>query len=302
MVTEGFVAMMALIAACALHPGDYFAMNAQPIQALADGMNGNIDMAVISAKVQELSGYAPVEIERLSGLVGERLVGKPGGAVALAVGMASIFGKVPGVTGLLGYWYHFVIVFEALFILTAVDTGTRVARYLTQDALGKVWKPLGDSKSIPAMALASLIVVVSWGWLVYNGTIMSLWPMFGVANQLLAVIALAVGTTVLLKMGRKRYVWTTLAPMAFMVVTTATAGMMNTFAPWGFLSQKFVAKYGQVFSFINVGLSFVLLGCVAVILVTSIRKWRELWNSPEEREPEVVAVPDRDVVAVGAGG
>jgi len=295
MVTEGFVAITALVAACALHPGDYFAMNSAPIAALVKSMNGNIDMAVISAEVQRLTGYVPVEIATLSTQVGEQLVGRTGGAVALAVGMASVFGKIPGFTHLLAYWYHFVIVFEALFILTAVDTGTRVARYLMQDALGRVWKPLGDNKSIPAVAFASVLVVSAWGWLVYRGTIMSLWPMFGVANQLLAVIALAVGTTVLLKMGRARYAWTTIAPMLFMVVTTAIAGVLNI---RNFASEKFLTQYGPVFSIINIGLSVVLLSCVAVILYSSVVRWRGLWRTPDS-EPTIV--PPDTVIAPAAG-
>ena len=295
MVTEGFVAITALVAACALHPGDYFAMNSAPIAALVKSMNGNIDMAVISAEVQRLTGYVPVEIATLSTQVGEQLVGRTGGAVALAVGMASVFGKIPGFTHLLAYWYHFVIVFEALFILTAVDTGTRVARYLMQDALGRVWKPLGDNKSIPAVAFASVLVVSAWGWLVYRGTIMSLWPMFGVANQLLAVIALAVGTTVLLKMGRARYAWTTIAPMLFMVVTTAIAGVLNI---RNFASEKFLTQYGPVFSIINIGLSVVLLSCVAVILYSSVVRWRGLWQTPDS-EPTIV--PPDTVIAPAAG-
>ena len=201
MVTEGFVAIMALIAACALHPGDYFAMNSNAVKELVASMHGQVDMNAVSALVQKQTGYVPVEIASLSQQVHETLVGRTGGGVALAVGMASIFGKIPGLQNALQYGYHFVIVFEALFILTAVDTGTRVARYLAQEALGKVYKPLGDNRSIPAVAFASLLVVSAWGWLVYNGSIMSLWPMFGVANQLLATIALAVGTTVLFPHG-----------------------------------------------------------------------------------------------------
>jgi carbon starvation protein len=297
MVTEGFVAITALVAACALHPGDYFAMNAGPVKALVAQMNGPVDMVAVDALVNKLTRHHTVEIASISSAVNEQLVGRTGGGVALAVGMASIFGKIPGFAYLLKYWYHFVIVFEALFILTAVDTGTRVARYITQDALGKVYAPLGNAKNIPAVMLASLIVVVSWGWLVYNGTIMSLWPMFGVANQLLAVIALAVGTTVLIRMGRARYAWTTLVPMCFMVVTTTTAGLMNIFAPWGFRSEKFIKEKGLLFSNVNVGLSVLLLCCVAVILVTSVMKWRELLRAGV-RDEETVGAVDGAVPAV----
>lgn len=296
MVVEGFVAITALVAACALHPGDYFAMNSAAIGAMVKEMGPNIDMAVISAKVQELSGYAPVEIAALSQQMDERLVGRTGGAVALAVGMASVFGKIPGLTHLLAYWYHFVIVFEALFILTAVDTGTRVARYLMQDALGRAWKPLGDNKNIPAVVFASVLVTGAWGWLVYHGTIMSLWPMFGVANQLLAVVALCVGTTVLLRMGRARYAWVTLAPMSFMVVTTTTAGILNI---GNFLSDRFITQYGLMFSRINIGLSVLLLCSVAVILATSIKKWTELWRLGGGGEPVPVTGDAAAVAAVG---
>jgi carbon starvation protein len=293
MVTEGFVAITALVAACALHPGDYFAMNSEFVKAAVAKMGADVDMVAISALIQERTGYAPVEIAALERAVSEKLVGRTGGGVALAVGMASVFGKIPGLTNLLSYWYHFVIVFEALFILTAVDTGTRVARYLTQEALGRVWKPLGDNKSIPAVMLASLIVVGAWGWLVYQGTIMSLWPMFGVANQLLAVVALSVGTTVLLKMGRTRYAWCTLLPLTFLTVTTTTAGVLNIVAPWGFRSEAFIAKHGLTFSVINVTLTAVLLFCVGAILATSVQQWVRHWNSKgdpaEEDRPETTA-------------
>jgi len=302
MVTEGFVAITALVAACALQPGDYFAMNAGPIAAMVKTMGTNIDMGAITARVQALTGYAPVEIQSLSAAIGERLVGRTGGGTALAVGMASIFRGVPGLGGLVGYWYHFVIVFEALFILTAIDTGTRVARYLTQEALGKVWKPLGDNKSIPAVMFASLLVTVTWGWLVYNGTISSLWPMFGVANQLLAVIAFAVGTTVLLKMGQRRYAWVTLVPMVLMTITTTTAGIMNVFAPWGFLSEKFVTQYGAAFSIINSGLSALLLACVFVILATSARKWLELLRTGGDRDADAERSRSATGAAAAAAG
>jgi carbon starvation protein len=286
MVTEGFVAIMVLVAACALHPGDYFALNAEFVKPLAAAMGPHTDWPALSAAVQAKTGYPIVELPALSAAVGEQLAGRASGGVALAVGMASVFGRVPGLAHLLSYWYHFVIVFEALFILTAVDTGTRVARYLMQEILGRVYAPLGDNKSVPAVAVSSVLVTASWGWLVYNGTIMSLWPMFGVANQLLAVVAFAVGTTVLLKMGRARYAWVTLAPMLFMTATTATAGIWNIV---NFAGPKFVGKYGATFSVVNIALSVVLLACVAVILGASVKRWRELWATPDEDAPAVSA-------------
>jgi carbon starvation protein len=282
MVTEGFVAITALIAACAMHPGDYFAMNSGAVKALVANMNAaNIDYGMVNQKVMELTGYPIREIQPLSAQMQEQLVGRTGGATALAVGMASIFGKIPGLTNLLAYWYHFVIVFEALFILTAVDTGTRVARYLMQESLGKVYKPLGDNKNLGAVMLSSALVVFLWGWLVYHGTIMSLWPMFGVANQLLAVVALAVGTTVLFKMGRARYAWTTVLPLVFLTVTTVTAGIMNIarFATPEFAKTLPNQSVASLFATINIALSVILLACVSVILATSVMKWRELLKS-----------------------
>jgi carbon starvation protein len=275
MVVEGFVAITALIAACALHPGDYFAMNSNAVKQLVAASGGVVDMNAVSALVFKQTGFLPVEIANLSTQIQETLVGRTGGGVALAVGMASIFGKIPGLENAIKYGYHFVIVFEALFILTAVDTGTRVARYLVQEALGKIHKPLGDNKSVPAVAFASLLVVSTWGWLVYNGSIMSLWPMFGVANQLLATVALAVGTTVLFRMGRARYAWTTLIPMCFMTVIITTAGYMNIRM---FAGEKFVGQYGQTFSYLNIALTIALLTCGAIVLVTSVRKWIELYR------------------------
>lgn len=293
MVVEGFVAITALIAACALQPGDYFAMNSNAVKQMVAANGGVVDMAAVSALVQQQTGYLPVHIANLSAQIQETLVGRTGGGVALAVGMASIFGKVPGLEGAIKYGYHFVIVFEALFILTAVDTGTRVARYLAQEALGKIYKPLGDNRSIPAVAFASLLVVSAWGWLVYNGSIMSLWPMFGVANQLLATVALAVGTTVLFRMGRARYAWTTILPMCFMAITIATAGFMNVRM---FAGAKFIAQYGQAFSYINIALTLVLLTCAAIVIATSVRKWLELYrDGVTEEEP----VPVRAVPAAG---
>jgi carbon starvation protein len=190
------------------------------------------------------------EIERQVG--GESLRGRTGGAVTLAVGMAQVFTeaskKVAGEnidpSSLVKYWYHFAIMFEALFILTTIDAGTRVGRFLVQDLLGLFSKSLGDTRSFLANTLATLLFVAAWGWFLYQGVvdplggINSLWPIFGVANQLLAVIALSLGTTVLIKMGRQRYLWVTLAPLAFLMAVTMSAGWMKIFsaAPVGFLA------------------------------------------------------------------
>jgi carbon starvation protein len=206
MLTEGFVSMMALIAATILIPGDYFAINTK------------LSLDSIAAL-----GFPVGRIHELSALVGTNVSGRPGGAVSLAVGMASILSSIPGMKGLMPYWYNFALMFEALFILTTVDTGTRVARFLMQELGGAVYRPLSRTGWLPGSFVTSLFVVCSWGYLIYSGSVATIWPMFGVANQLLAAIAFAVGTTVIVKSGKLRYAWTTFVPMVFMFTTTLTA-------------------------------------------------------------------------------
>jgi len=247
MLVEGFVAIMALIAATSLIPADYFAINCSP---------------AVFAKL----GMSPVNLSALSGMVQENIVGRPGGAVSLAVGMAQIFAGIPGMKSLMGYWYHFVIMFEALFILTTIDSGTRVARYISQDILGKIYRPLGDRKWLPGIILTSGLVVLAWGYLVYNGDISTIWPMFGVANQLLATTALIIGTTIILKTNKKKsYALVTFIPMLFMLVTTLTAGIENII--WNYLPQR--SFNGNL----NTFLSGVMLVLVVIIAVDSFVKW-----------------------------
>ncbi|MFA6431293.1 MAG: carbon starvation protein A, partial [Candidatus Margulisiibacteriota bacterium] len=211
MLVEGFVAIMALIAATVLIPADYFAINCSP--AVFQGL-----------------GMQAVNVSALSQMVQENIVGRPGGGVSLAVGMAQIFSGIPGMKDLMGYWYHFVIMFEALFILTTIDAGTRVARYITQDILGKFIKPIGNTKWIPGIIITSALVVFSWGYLLYNGDISTIWPMFGVANQLLATTALAVGTTIIFRNNKNKWFGLiTFLPMLFMLVTTVDAAIENIF-------------------------------------------------------------------------
>ncbi len=206
MLVEGFVSVMALVAATALLPGDYFAIN-----------------TTLGADALTALGFAPRRIGELSALVGVDVAGRPGGAVSLAVGMASIFSALPGMKRLMAYWYNFALMFEALFILTTVDTGTRVARFIVQEIAGKVHRPFGRTSWLPGTFAASAVVVGAWGLLIHTGTVKTIWPMFGTANQLLAGLALVVGTTVLLKSGKVKYAWTTAVPAAFMLVTTLTA-------------------------------------------------------------------------------
>ena len=261
MLVEGFVSMMALIAASCLIPGDYFAINSMlGVDALTE------------------IGFAPERIKDLSEMVGTNVMNRPGGAVSLAVGMASIFSALPGMRGLMAYWYNFALMFEALFILTTVDAGTRVARFLVQEMGGYVYKPLGRPGWLPGSLIASTLVVGSWSYLIFTGSIATIWPMFGVANQLLAAIALAVGTSVMFRMGKGKYTPITLVPMAFMVVTTLTAAVELVGRFW----EEAAAKPDMA---LTLRLDAVMVGIVAclvvVILVDSIRRWRLYLVAPK---------------------
>jgi carbon starvation protein len=203
---EGFVVTMALIRDLILIPGDYFAINT------------NLPFDAIAAL-----GFPVERVTEFSKLVGTDVAGRPGGAVSLAVGMASILSGIPGMKGLMPYWYNFALMFEALFILTTVDAGTRVARFLLQEIGGTVYTPLSKTRWLPGNIGAGLLVVCAWGYLIYSGNISSIWPMFGVANQLLAAVAFGIGTMVIIKSGKLKYAWVTFIPMVFMFATTFTA-------------------------------------------------------------------------------
>ncbi len=250
MVCESLVGVLALIAACSMYPGDYFAINTTP-------------------EVFHKLGFATVNLDMFSQAIGEKLAGRTGGAVSLAVGMAQIFKGLPGMTRLMGYWYHYAIMFEALFILTTVDTGTRVARYVLQELMGKVYKPFGNSAWLPGNLITSFFVVLGWGYLIYTGTISTIWPLFGTGNQLLATIALAVTTTFLINMGRAKYAWITAVPMFAVGVTTVTAGVLsikNIFWP-------LTTKPGMVFTgYLDSALMSIFV--VGVILVVFNAAWR----------------------------
>lgn len=226
MITEMLVGVMALIAASVMHPGEYFAIN----------LKG--EPAAVVAKVTEL-GFPVTEVQmaELADRMGEKtMIGRTGGAPTFAVGMAEMFNQAFPSKTATAIWYHFAIMFEALFILTTIDAGTRVGRFLVQDLLGYVWKPLANTESALGAWLASLLFVGAWGYFLYQGVvdpfggINSLWPIFGVANQLLAVLALSLGTVVLLKMGKARYLWVPLAPLAVLLTVTMTAGWQKIFA------------------------------------------------------------------------
>ena len=305
MVTEMVVGIMALIAACAMEPGEYFAIN----------MKG--EPAAVVAKVTAL-GYpvAEAQMADLAASVGEKtMIGRTGGAPTFAVGMAQMFAGVLGSKGALALWYHFAIMFEALFILTTIDAGTRVGRFLVQDFLGLFSRKLGDTSSFAGNTAATVLFVGAWGWFLYQGVvdplggINSLWPIFGVANQLLAVIALALGTTVLIKMGRRRYAWVTLAPLAWLLAVTMTAGWMKIFspAPVGFLAiarglEAKIAAGGtpaqlatwrsQVLNnHIDVAVTGAFLVLVLIIVAASARLWWQLLagkRAPDLREEPYV--------------
>ena len=240
MAVESFVAIMAMVAACVLDPGVYFAINSP----------GGVVGADAATAVATISSWGfPVTVDQMSMLANEMgestLFARTGGAPSLAVGMASIFSNAFGNT-LLSVWYHFAIMFEALFILTTVDAGTRVARFMLQDLLGNVARPLGRTSWYPSVLICSGLVVAAWGYFLYFGTldplggINSLWPLFGIANQMLAAIALCVATTVLVKSGRGRFAWVTVLPLVWLVAVTTAAAWDKLFSPdlrVGFLSH-----------------------------------------------------------------
>ncbi|OQY98353.1 MAG: carbon starvation protein A [Candidatus Brocadia sp. UTAMX2] len=253
MLVEGFVSVIAVIAATILAPGDYFAINTNlSFNALAE------------------LGFPVSQIFQLSEDVGTDVAGRPGGAVSLAVGMASLFSSLPGMKSLMPYWYNFALMFEALFILTTVDTGTRVARFILQELGGYVYKPFGKTSWLPGTIVSSLLVVGSWGYLISSGSISTIWPMFGVANQLLAAIAFCVGTTIIIKMKKLKYAWMTFLPMVFMFVTTFVASYK--------LFRDFLEKASSApenaFVFQLDAAIIVIMAMLAVIaLFDSIHKW-----------------------------
>ncbi len=261
MLMEGLVGITCLIAACCLQPGDYFAINVSP------------------AKYQTL-GMQQVNLPTLSAEVGENVAGRPGGAVSLAVGFAQIFSAIPGMAKLMSYWYHFAIMFEAMFILTTIDAGTRVGRFLVQESLSRVYPKFGEASWLPGSILATLIVCAMWSYFIFSGSISTIWPMFGVANQLLACIALCVGTTVIIRLGRVRYAWVTFIPMCFVTTTTLTAGWMNIFGNFLPLART----TDPVLGYLDAALTAIMMVCVVIIMISAFNTW---WKVLTGRVPLV---------------
>jgi carbon starvation protein len=291
MVTEMMVALMAMIAACVLQPGEYFAINTKgaPTEVVA----------TVSA-----AGFPVTEAQmhKLATNLGEStMFNRAGGAPTFAVGMAHMFARISAKPTALALWYHFAIMFEALFILTTIDAGTRVGRFLLQDFLGNLWRPLGNTRSWTANFFSSVLLVAAWGWFLYEGVIdplggiNSLWPLFGLANQLLSVVALCLGTTLLIKMRKSKYLFVTLVPLCFMCAVTFSAGYLKVFSSdprLGFLSgaqsllsqaaaatdpvkAANLARQATIWRFdAFVAVSFLVL--VLLIVLGSARQWWQL--------------------------
>ncbi len=264
LLCEGVVGVMALVAATALAPGDYFAINTPP---------------AVFQTLRDASG-APMTVTNLPDLqvqVGETVAGRTGGGVSLAVGMADIFSRLPGMRGLMAYWYHFAIMFEALFILTTIDAGTRVARFALQDFVGRVWKPFGNPNWLPGSITSTAAICLAFGYFIWTGNISTIWPMFGVANQLLAGVGLAVGTTILVNMGRAKYAWATFVPLCFVMATTLTAGYMNvrdTYWPMAIGPNPALNFQGYVNSICTT----IMMVLAVIILISAARRCLAVLN------------------------
>src|SRR6202171_3689847 len=313
MLMESFVGVMAMVAACAMTPGVYFAINSP---ASMVGATSDAAAATISGWGYPLQAQTITDLARA---VGEQtLLNRAGGAPSLAVGMAQIFSNTIGGERLLSIWYHFAIMFEALFILTVLDAGTRVGRFMVQELGGRIWKPFKRTGWMPGVLLSSAIIVGAWGYFLYQGVIdplggiNSLWPLFGISNQLLAAVALVVATTILLKMGRIRWIWVTLAPMAWLITITMTASYQKIFSPSpriGFLSYanalaaqiasgtipaaKIADTQRVIFNQrLDAGVTAVLALMIIVLIVEALVQWYAILSrrhQPVLHESEYVA-------------
>jgi carbon starvation protein len=300
MLTESLVGLMALIAAATLDPGVYFAMNVGP------ALLGTTPESASQAIAQWGFVLRPEQMTQLAAQMGEStLLSRTGGAPSLAVGMAGILGGV-FTGGGLALWYHFAILFEAVFILTTIDAGTRVGRFMLQELLGHVYAPLGRTSWYPSIVISSALVVAAWGYFLYQGVvdplggINSLWPLFGIANQLLAAVALCVTTTILVKMGKLKHAWTTLLPLAWLASATLTAGYQKVFSSdpaLGFLahaqslanSTNPNAARMILNDRIDAALALFFMVIVVVVIVACAREW--VLIALHKKAPEVHEAP-----------
>ncbi|WP_430509885.1 carbon starvation CstA family protein [Gottfriedia solisilvae] len=314
MLTESFVAVMAMIAACVLTPGVYFAINSPPALIGTD--------VVQAASTVSSWGFTitPDDLKALANDVGEQtILSRTGGAPTLAIGMAVIFSKVIGGKALMAFWYHFAILFEALFILTTIDAGTRVGRFMIQDLIGTAYKPFARTDALIPNIIATALCVTFWGYFLYQGVIdplggiNTLWPLFGIANQMLAAIALLLGTTILFKMGKKAYVWVTLLPTTWLLIVTLTAGWQKLFhenPKIGFLAHANIFKEayndGKVLApatsqaqmkqilvndYLDATLCVIFIAVVITVLISAIRIWIKVITNHKLPLHETTPVP-----------
>jgi carbon starvation protein len=275
MLMEGVVGVVALIAATSLFPGDYFAINT-PQRSDAQK---SAYVQMVDAHTGQGFNLQPREIDRLEQESGEKnLRGRTGGAVTLALGIAKIFDGIPGLGGLMKYWYHFAIMFEALFILTTIDTGTRVARFLVGEFGGRFYKKLEEPTWLPGSVVTSALVVAAWAAFIWSGSISTIWPMFGIANQLLAAVALCVATTMIINSGKAKYAWVTLLPLSFVSTTTLVAGFQSITDIFWPLTQKPETSLQGV---INTSLTAIIMFAAVVIMIDSIRRWLGTRSRPQ---------------------
>jgi carbon starvation protein len=266
MLMEGVVGVVALIAATSLFPGDYFAINTAQT---TDAQKAKY-VRMVDAEGAQGFDLQTKELDHLEAESGEKVRGRTGGAVTLALGIAKIFDGIPGLRGLMKYWYHFAIMFEALFILTTIDAGTRVARFLLGEFGGRFYRKLEEPNWLPGSIVTSAVVVFAWAAFIWSGSISTIWPMFGIANQLLAAVALCVATTVIINLGKARYAWITLMPLSFVATTTLVAGyqsIRDIFWPQTFNPATTVQGY------INTSLTVLIMTAAVIVLIDSVRKW-----------------------------
>ncbi|HXG90045.1 MAG TPA: carbon starvation protein A [Vicinamibacterales bacterium] len=265
MLIEGVVGVLALIAATSMHPGDYFAINT-------------------TTEVFNTLGMSQVNLPMLEAQVGESVAGRASGAVSLAIGMAQIFTALPGMSGLMAYWYHFAIMFEALFILTTIDAGTRVGRFLLQEFLGRAYAPFSNPAWIPGSVISTALIVLGWGYFIYTGSVTTIWPMFGVANQLLGVVALSVATTVIINMGKARYAWITAAPLSLLTINTFWGAYLNikdNYYPMATGADDAVHFQGWVLTMSSV----IIMVCAVVIIVSAVKRWSVILTGGQQALP-----------------